>query len=92
MASLTYSQIIYWLYLVGCAPLLNIFHPPALFWQLTRLAPFVAHKQKIHQNVRLNLTRCAIIQIFKILIFRDVSFCEFSPLILMGKYTTFILF
>ena len=43
-----------------------------IFWQLTRLAPFVAHKQKIYQNVRLNLTRYAIIQIFRMSIFRVV--------------------
>ena len=58
--------------LLFLAPLLNLFyyHPPALFWQLTCLAPFVAPKQKIYQNVHLDLTRYAIIQIFEILICR----------------------
>ena len=55
------------------ARLLIIFHPPSFFLSLTHPAPLVAHKQKIYQNVRLILTRYAIIQFSRILIFRDES-------------------
>ena len=68
------------------APLLNIiFHPPTLFWQLTRPALLSAHKQTIHQNVRLDLTQYAIIQISKIYIFRLVR-CEKLPNISHKKW------
>ena len=63
--------VISWLWLL--ARLLLIFHPPSFFLSLTRPATLVAHKQKIYQNVRLVLTRYAIIQFSRILIFRDVS-------------------